>query len=92
MTQPTLASFIAMPESSYNNILQAREALQALAYLSLEVSEKSLGHPTKDGYLALPAGGLCSLLLCIYNNMDTVGSEFLPSLVKRFPTTEGETA
>lgn len=92
MTKLTLGDFVALPESSYNNILQAREALQALAYLSLEVSEKSLGHPTKDGYLTLPAGGLCSLLLCIYNNMDTVGSEFLPSLVKRFPTTEGETA
>ena len=91
MTQPTLASYIAMPEDSYNNILQARDALYALATLANEVAGKSM-NTDKDGYMSVPAEGMGSLLLCIFNNMDTVGSEFLPSLVNRFTTQQGASA
>ena len=92
MTHPHLAGFIAMPETSYNRILQAREALETLALLCIEVAEKSMGNPSKNGYLGLPAEGLGSLLLCIHDSMDTVGAQSVPALVKLFAKQTGEHA
>jgi hypothetical protein len=91
MTPLTLGSFVALQETQYNNILQARDALYALAALTNEVACKAVGSE-KDGYMHIPAEGMGSLLLCIFNNMDTVGTETVPSLVHRFTTQQGARA
>lgn len=83
MSALTLSSFVALQETQYNNILQARDALHALATLANEVAGKST-NTDKDGYMSVPAEGMGSLLLCIFNNMDTVGTEPVPRLVQRF--------
>jgi hypothetical protein len=83
MSALTLGNFVALQETQYNNILQARDALYALATLANEVAGKATG-TDKDGYLQVPAEGMGSLLLCIFNNMDTVGTEPVTRLVQRY--------
>ena len=92
MTRRTLASFIALPEDTHNKILQAREALHALACMATEIGEKAMGHHSKDGYLHVPAVDMGSLLLCIHDSMDTVGAQSVPALVKLFAKQTGEHA
>jgi hypothetical protein len=69
LTPCSTADYIAMPEDDYNDLIRAREAISAVAYLCLEVANKASHHPSKDGFMTLPATDMSSLLLCISDSM-----------------------
>lgn len=78
----TLGDYIALPEAAFNNILQAKEALDCLAYLAIEVSNKALGNPHKTDDVTLCAEGLASLLSCISQSISKEGCMLATRLLK----------
>jgi hypothetical protein len=64
-----LDDYVALLEDDYNDLIRARQAIGAVAYLCLEVANKAMCHPAKDSYLSVPAEDMCSLLLCIGGSM-----------------------
>ena len=68
-----LSDFLALPETLHTNILRAKEALDAVAWLANAATEKALKSDSKDTFISLPSDSLASLVWCIAETIDCDG-------------------
>lgn len=71
MMSAQVNDMIVLHQDHYNDLLQARSALDGLAYMVCEIDHKAFQHPSKDGMMGgVPAEGLASILWCVHRCMN----------------------